>query len=170
MARNLPPQVEREWLRAPARRSPVEWALQWVWNLPEVSMLLSGMSTMEHVERNLEYAERSRPEMFDETDLAVIARVRDLYRQLSPVPCTACRYCVPCPQGVDIPRILELYNDAHQFGDPGRQRLYYTWLAEDERADRCTACGECEEKCPQGIAVAGWMEKAQTFLATASGA
>lgn len=165
LTRNLPPQVEAVWAEAPVRRSPAEWALQWVWDNPEVSFLLSGMSEMRHVEENLVYAERSRPGLLSAAELALVARVRDLYRELSPVPCTACRYCMPCPQGVNIPDILELYNDGHMFGDPGRQRFFYTWLEEDERADRCTACGECEAKCPQGIAVSGWMEKAQAFLA-----
>ena len=98
-----------------------------------------------------------------------MARVRDLYRELSPIPCTSCRYCMPCPQGVAIPEVLELYNDAHMYDNlaapaDGVLRVFF---AEDERADRCTACGECEEKCPQGIAVAGWLEKAQAFLGAA---
>ena len=165
LARNLPPQIEAVWAGAPVKRTPAEWALQWVWNNPEVSFLLSGMSEMRHVEENLVYAERSRPGLLSAGELALVVRVRDLYRELSPIPCTACRYCMPCPQGVNIPDILELYNDAHMFGDASRQRFFYTWLEEGERADRCTACGECEDKCPQGIAVSGWMEKAQAFLA-----
>jgi len=165
LARNLPPQVEAVWAEAPVSRTPAEWALQWVWSIPEVSFVLSGMSTMQHVEEDLEYAARSRPGLIADDDLALVARVRDLYRELSPIPCTACRYCMPCPQGVAIPDILALYNDAHMFGDVSRQRFFYTWLDEAERADQCTACGECEDKCPQGIAVGGWMEKAQAFLA-----
>ena len=165
LARNQPPQVEAEWAAVPVPRSPSEWALQWVWSLPEVSCVLSGMSAMQHVEENLASAERSRPGLLSAEDLAVVARVRDLYSELSPIPCTACRYCMPCPQGVAIPDILALYNDAHMFGDVSRQRFFYTWLDEAERADQCIACGECEDKCPQGIAVGGWMEKAQAFLA-----
>jgi len=164
LAHNVPPQIQAVWDAAAVRRSPAEWALQWVWSLPEVSFLLSGMTTIEQVEQNLEYAERSRPGLLTEEDRAVVARVRDLYRELSPVPCTACRYCLPCPQGVAIPEILQLYNDGHTYGDPARQRVQYTWLDEDERADSCTACRECEDLCPQGIAIAGWMEKAQAFL------
>jgi predicted aldo/keto reductase-like oxidoreductase len=165
LARNLPPQVQAVWAEASAPRTPVEWALQWVWSIPDVSFVLSGMSTMQHVKEDLDHAARSRPGLLAEDELALVARVRDLYRELSPIPCTACRYCMPCPQGVAIPDILELYNDAQMYGDPSRQRFFYTWLDEDERADQCTACGECEGKCPQGIAVSGWMEKAQAFLA-----
>jgi uncharacterized protein len=166
LANNVPPQVQQQWDTARASRSPAEWALQWVWSLPEVSFLLSGMSTMDQVEQNLACAGRSRPGLFGKEDLAVVSRVRDLYRELSPVPCTSCRYCLPCVQGVSIPEIFQLYNDAHMFGDPQLSRLLYSWLAEDKRAEKCTACRECEERCPQGIEVAGWMEKARAFLAT----
>ena len=129
-----------------------------------MSFLLSGMSTMQQVEENLEYAERARPGLLGADELAVVAQVRDLYRELSAIPCTACRYCMPCPQSVLIPEILALYNDAQMYGDPSRQRYQYAWLDEESRADRCTACGECEDICPQGIAVSGWMEKVQAFL------
>jgi predicted aldo/keto reductase-like oxidoreductase len=167
LAGNLPPRVEELWAGAPVERSPAEWALQWVWSVPEVSFVLSGMTTMEHVEENLAAAGRSRPGLLTAEELALVARVRDVYRELSPIPCTACRYCMPCPQGVEIPDILSLYNDAHMYGDPARQRVYYTWLDEGARADSCTACGECESVCPQGIAVAAWMEKAQALLGVA---
>jgi predicted aldo/keto reductase-like oxidoreductase len=120
---------------------------------------------MQHVEEDLEYAERSRPGLLSDEELALVARVRDLYRERSLIPCTSCRYCMPCPQGVAIPDIFEMYNDAHIYDDRmRRQWAYRTFMAEDERADRCTACGECEEKCPQGITVSRWMEKAQAFL------
>lgn len=164
LAGTLPPRVQAVWDEAPSKRSPADWALQWVWSHPEVSFLLSGMSTMEQVEENLRSADASRPGLLTAEELALVARVRDLYRELSPIPCTACRYCMPCPQGVAIPEILALYNDAQMYGDPARQRVFYTWLDEGERADSCTACGECEAKCPQGIAVSAWMEKAQAFL------
>jgi predicted aldo/keto reductase-like oxidoreductase len=164
LAHNLPPRIERLWGEAPVERTPAEWALQWVWSVPEVSFVLSGMSTMQQVQDNLAAAGRSRPGLLTADELALVARVRDAYRELSPIPCTACRYCMPCPQGVNIPEILGLYNDAHMYGAPARQRLMYSFLDDGERADSCTACGECESVCPQGIAVSGWMEKAQAFL------
>ena len=165
LARNLPPRVQAVWDEAPIRRSPAEWALQWVWSHPEVSFLLSGMSTMEHVEDNLTFAGRSRPGLLTAEELALVARVRDLYLELSPIPCTSCRYCMPCPQGVAIPDVFELYNDAHMYDNlPRQQMAYRVFFADNERADSCTACGECVEKCPQGIDVPAWLEKAQAFL------
>ncbi len=165
IARNVPPQVQAVWDEAPVRRSPAEWALQWVWNEPQVSFLLSGMSTMRHVDEDLEYAARSRPGLLSSDELALVARVRDLYRELSPIPCTSCRYCMPCPQGVAIPEVCSLYNDTHMYQNLERaQFAYRAFWGENERADNCTACGECVEKCPQGIDIPMWMEKAQAFL------
>jgi uncharacterized protein len=158
LAANLPPGVEAAWAAAPGGgRSPAEWALQWVWSQPEVSFVLSGMSTMAQVEENLACAGRSRPGLLTAEELALVARVRDLYRELSPIPCTACRYCLPCPYGVDIPKVLAIYDDARMYGDLARQRLVYGWLREGERAESCTACRECEEICPQKIVVSEWM-------------
>ncbi len=131
--------------------------------------MLSGMSTLQQVEENLVYAERSRPGLLSAEELALVDRVRDVYRERMAVDCTGCRYCQPCPNGIDIPHILELYNDAHIYDDAARQRFLYTWIDEAKRADACSECGECEARCPQMLAVTEWLQRAHELLAPEAG-
>jgi predicted aldo/keto reductase-like oxidoreductase len=167
---HVPPTVQAIWDDAPVqrtrrvRRSPAEWALQWVWNHPEVSLVLSGMSTMEHVVENVESAGRSGPGTMSDEELSIIARVREAYEALCPIPCTDCQYCLPCPNGVKIPRVFEIYNDLMMYGDENRAQMFYSWLAEDERANLCIECGECLDKCPQMIQIPTWLAKAHAAL------
>jgi len=174
LARRPPEAVAALWAAANERReagglaprSPVDWALQWVWNHPEVSFLLSGMSSMEQLEQNLVSAELARVGALDEQELEACRRVRDAYLELSPIPCTNCRYCLPCPSGVDIPKVLDIYNEAEIYGGgPPAARFAYGWLSESERAELCTQCRACEELCPQKIAIVDWLEKVQQYLA-----
>ncbi len=165
LAKMVPPSVQEVWDSAPQRRMPAEWCLQWVWNQPEVSVVLSGMSTMEQVDQNVASAERSGPGTLSAKELALFDRVRTRYEELSPVPCTDCRYCLPCPNGVNIPRIFEIYNDVMMYGDDGRVNWAYNFgLDEKSRADQCVECGECLEKCPQAIEIPDWLAKAHKLL------
>jgi predicted aldo/keto reductase-like oxidoreductase len=150
-----PPQALMELYDTAARkRTPADWALQWVWNHPEVSLALSGMSTLEQVKQNITSASQSGPGTLTADELALIARVRDKYRELCPIPCTQCKYCLPCPGGVNIPRIFEIYNEVIMYNDYKTARASYNiWLKEEERADSCTQCGQCEELCPQEIGI-----------------
>jgi len=159
-----PAAVEAIWAQAPVSRTPAEWALRWVWDRPEVTLALSGMSTLEQVEENAGVAAVATAGSLSEEEHAIIDRVRGAYREMTIVPCTDCRYCLPCPQGVDIPSILQLVNDATVHDDLEGCRVSYTWLDDPARADRCEACGECEERCPQGIAISEWMRRADEML------
>jgi predicted aldo/keto reductase-like oxidoreductase len=154
-----PQQVQNVWDTATVKRKPADWALQWLWNQPEVSVVLSGMSTMEQVEENVASAGASGINTLAEEELALVGRVRDKYRELCPIPCTQCRYCMPCANGVDIPRNLRLYNDGLIYEKPDRSRGTYGWLSGDQKAgaDACIQCRECEEKCPQSIPISEWM-------------
>jgi hypothetical protein len=150
----------------PTRRAPVEWALDWLWNQPEVSVVLSGMTTMEQLEENLLLADRSRAGSFTAADLALIGEVSEMYRQRTVIPCSKCGYCMPCPNGVYIPANFEFYNYAHLFDDLGAARFrYQVFLKEEQRAGACIACGICEEQCPQGIPISEWMPKVSALLA-----
>jgi predicted aldo/keto reductase-like oxidoreductase len=148
------------------RRSPAEWAFQWLWDQPEVTVVLSGMSDLRQVEENLRFAEASRIHAFNEADQALIARIRELYNARTVIPCTKCGYCMPCPNGVNIPGNFELFNYAHSFDDVASARFRYQFaLAEAERSGSCIACGVCEEQCPQKIPIAEWMPKVSALLA-----
>ena len=164
---SAPEQVAAVWKTASQKRSAVEWALQWVWDQPEVSVALSGMSTMEQVVEDVEIAGRSGPGTLTAGELTVIDRAREAYVGLSPIPCTSCGYCMPCPNGVDIPRVFQIYNEAMMYDDPRTGRFRYrgpNGLKEEERADQCTECGECLEACPQEIPVQDWLKKAHALL------
>jgi uncharacterized protein len=127
--------------------------------------VLSGMSTMEHVVENVESASRSGPGMLSAEELALVARVREAYEVLCPIPCTDCKYCLPCPNGVNIPRVFEIYNDLMMYGDDQRaQMVYNTFLEAEERADNCIECGECLDKCPQMIEIPDWLAKIHELL------
>jgi len=160
----VPPSVERLWEGAAVRRTPADWALQWIWNHPEVALVLSGMSTMQHVVENLQYAELSGAGTLSNEELRLVDQVRGEYRRMIPVPCTSCNYCLPCPNGVEIPEIFEQYNDAGIYADPRAPRFHYRNLEEDQKADNCVECFECEEKCPQDIAVVEYLQKAHALL------
>ena len=166
LAAGPPERIAGLWDTSPVKRSPAEWALRWVWNQPEVAVVLSGMSNMAQVEENLAGADRSGVGTMSDFETALVAKVAETYREIGPVPCTGCRYCMPCPNGVDIPQVFGIYNDIALYGDDKRpKRLYVLRLAENERADSCIECGECLEKCPQEIDIPRWLKEADKVLA-----
>jgi len=160
----IPKSVAELWESADIRRTPADWALQWIWNHSEVSVTLSGMSTMQHVIENLDSADRSGAGILTDEELILIDKVREEYRRLAPVPCTNCKYCMPCPNGVEITTIFEYYNESITYDNPRASRSLYGSLSEDEQADNCVECFECEEKCPQGIPISEYLKKAHTWL------
>lgn len=160
-----PGPVAEVWESAAQKRSPVEWALLWVWNQPEISIALSGMSTMEQVVENVAIADRARPGILTAEELALVDQAREAYKGLAPIPCTNCRYCMPCSSGVEISRIFQIYNEAMMYENPRVARWAYGELKEEQRADPCTECGECMDACPQEMDIPEWLKKAHMFLA-----
>lgn len=149
-----PPSVTAVFDGPSKKWSPAEYALQWIWNQPEVGTVLSGMKAMEQVDENLRAAARSGIGSMIPADLKVIEAARKKYEERTPIPCTQCGYCMPCPNGVDIPRNFGLYNDCAVHDDPAIPRMIYAkFIPEAERAKACTACRICEEKCPQNILI-----------------
>ncbi len=169
LSKEPPEKVAQLWASASQKRTPTEWALQWAWNHPEVSVVLSGMSTMEQVVEDITFADRSSPDSLTKDELTIIEKVKEAYNELRPIPCTGCGYCMPCSYSVEIPRIFELYNDAIIYDDLRAPRFHYCnsdGLKEEQRADQCTECGECMEACPQNIPIPQWLQKVHSLLGT----
>jgi len=160
----IPPSVGDLWQSAAVRRTPAGWALQWVWNHPEVSVVLSGMSTLQQVDENLASADRSAAGLLSGRELQLVDQVREEYRRLVPIPCTNCKYCQPCPNSVEIAEIFEHYNNAKIYDNLRGPRFHYRNLAADQQADNCVECFECEDKCPQGIPIVEYLKEAHALL------
>ena len=138
----------------PKKKKPVEWALDFLWNRPEVSVVLSGMSTEEQVEENLEYASRSHAGMLKEEDQEMYLKAREIFNTMALVKCTRCEYCMPCPSGINIPVIFSIYNKVATDGKNAAKELYN---AQETKADACIRCRKCEKVCPQHIGVSSVM-------------
>lgn len=159
------------------QRTMADWALQFLWNQKHVSVVLSGMSTMQQVVENVESANNSGTNTLTEPELKTITDLRDAYSKYVVVPCTRCGYCIPCSNGVSIPSVLGVLNEIAYWGD--RARAVYNQMAKTlEDLDRrresgeevegaatlCTQCEECLEKCPQQIEIPDMMEKANSIF------
>ncbi len=168
LAQKPPEPVAGIWAGDPQKRSPVEWALSWIWSHPEITLVLSGMSTMEQVVENVSIAEKAGNSRLKPDEMALVEKVRLAYKGLSPVPCTGCRYCMPCPYDVEIPTIFRVYNELMMYNDVRLAKLRYNggpWgIKKEQNAENCVECGHCVEICPQHIEVPGFLKKAHEAL------
>ncbi len=166
LAIEVPPNpVKNVFDQAKTPRKPAEWALQWLWNQPEVGVVLSGMSTWEQVDLNLKSASRSGASSLLPEEVRIVQQARDAWQGLAPVACTHCEYCLPCPSEVLIPQIFEIYNTSMMYDQQERgQRAYQNQIAEASRADACIECGTCESLCPQHLTIIDYLKDAHTYL------
>ena len=162
----VPCEIMDIWKEADIMRSPAEWALRWVWNHPDVTVVLSGMTEPYHVEENLKSAEEGLADSLTAKELKLIDRVADKYRELMTINCTGCRYCMPCPQVVDIPACFETYNNLYMFGGKDRLMIMYAAKlggilrgAERNLASQCVQCGQCLNACPQHLPIPQLLER-----------
>jgi uncharacterized protein len=153
-----PPAIQAIWDTAQQQRTPVAWALGWLWDHPEVTVVLSGMNEEAHIEENLAMADSALPNSLTEAEQDIIARAAQTYREIMKVGCTGCGYCMPCPAKVMIPPVFEVYNKMHLFGNEAEARFMYAMRmsglvvgGETGYASQCVACGQCVEKCPQQL-------------------
>ncbi len=165
LAKEPPEEIKDIWGEAEKDREPVEWALKWLWNQPEVSLVLSGMSELEQVKENVRYASESEVGHFSADELQIVDRVAEKYRELSPVECTGCNYCVPCPNDVSIPRNFRMYNQAEIYDEYEKYKEMWDEKMKDEsKASNCIRCGECLEKCPQNLEIMDLLEDVVAYF------
>jgi predicted aldo/keto reductase-like oxidoreductase len=138
-----------------SRPTLADAALRWVWSHPEAGVVLSGMSSEEQMDQNIESAERAGPLTAEES--ALVHAAKDLFTSKMRVPCTSCAYCKPCPKGVDIPQCFTNLNNAAISGGWEAQKVNYNYILapgrDGKRASECVECGACEPKCPQRIPI-----------------
>jgi predicted aldo/keto reductase-like oxidoreductase len=175
------PEIKNILEKSKIKRTMAEWALQFVWDHPQVSLVLSGMSSMQQVKENIESANNSAINSLSEEELDTISELRKSYNKYDIVSCTSCRYCLPCPQGVSIPWVIRFLNDLGYWGEERNDRIsfFYNRMAKtkealeerlskgdevDGAASLCIQCGECLEKCPQQIDIPEIMEKANAIF------
>ena len=147
--------------------SAAEWGLRWLWDQPEVTCILSGMNSMEMVEENIRIASEVEAGQFTDSDFELIENVKSIIRQKEKVGCTGCRYCMPCPKGVDIPGIFHYYNlTALQKKSSARFEFARNLGIRQEPvfASQCIGCGKCEKHCPQHINIREKLKEADREL------
>ena len=165
LTKNVPAAVKGIWDEAPVKRTPAEWALRWVWNHPEVTVVLSGMNDETQIRENIRTAGQALPDSLSKEELHLVRRVEKKYRELMKVGCTACQYCMPCQNGVNIPLCFESYNNLALGDNPDGEKFLYAarlggavGLGTPEYASLCVKCWECVDKCPQHIDIPAVLE------------
>jgi len=170
LAGKLPKEVEQIYHSAGTKRSSAAWALRWVWNHPEVTVVLSGMNDENHIAENLKTCENALPGSMTAGELATMEEVAGMYRKLIKVGCTGCAYCMPCPSGVNIPQCFSIYNDYYMGNNSLITRGMYGMMlmgamgAPPTDASLCRNCGNCTKACPQKIAIPEELKKVRSTL------
>jgi len=170
LARKLPEEVDRIYQDATPKRSAAAWALRWVWNHPEVTVVLSGMNDENHIAENIKTCENALPGSMTPAELATMEKVAGTYKKLMKVGCTGCAYCMPCPFGVNIPQCFYLYNDYFMGSNRLMTRGFYGMMLMGggggipAHAALCKNCGKCMKICPQHIAIPEELKKVSKTL------
>ena len=158
LAGHVPDEVQAIYDKAPVKRSPAEWALRWVLDHPEVTVVLSGMNDESQIDENIRTAGSALPGSLSPEDREVLDQAKAAFKRLMKVGCTGCGYCMPCPAGVDIPGCFAMYNARHLFPKDRSPRFQYIGhhgglLNKPSNAGLCKECGKCEKACPQHLPI-----------------
>ena len=163
LVQNIPPEIQKLWDSAEVKRTPVEWAMQYLWNRDDVDCVFSGMTSLEQVKQNVKIA--STEDIISENDQELIREVARTYRTFLGNSCTRCGYCMPCPHGVDIINCLTEYNIAHMMQNPKASAMqYFSLIDDDSRADSCVDCKECIPYCTQMLDIPAELQKVYEYF------
>lgn len=166
LALNVPRQIKEIIKETGREQTPAQFALRWLYNRSDICCVLSGMNTLEQLKENLAFAAQEHVGTLTPEELALYSKARDVYKARIKVTCTQCGYCTPCPQNIPIPFILELYNDAYMYNAFDESRMAYSvFIRPEARADQCTECCECADRCPQKISISETLKEAHQILA-----
>ena len=164
---NLPEQAKQVLASHGKGYTPAELGLRWLWNQPEVTCVLSGMNSEEMVNENIRIASKTEPGHLTEEDMEIVAQIRQIIRQREKVGCTGCRYCMPCPKGVDIPGNFHYYNLMYMEKKSSARKEFARNMGlrkEPGFATQCVGCGLCEKHCPQHLPIRQKLKEADRDL------
>ena len=165
LAQKIPADIEAIWEESRTKRSPVEWAFRWLYNFSEVAVILSGVSNMEQLRDNIKIFQEAPAQCMTKEEIKLVDRVREQYESKIKVGCTKCEYCIPCPAGVRIPNIFDLYNQSSMYGSSKEYAMSYQRMMEkNEDATQCVQCGQCENACPQHLPIIQTLQEAHKVL------
>ncbi|MCD8361747.1 MAG: aldo/keto reductase [Lachnospiraceae bacterium] len=156
LAKNLPKAAVKRFAQADPELSPAAWGFRWLYNQPEVTVVLSGMNEQEQLDDNVKIADTAAHGMLSDADQAAIRDVREIFKASYKVHCTGCHYCMPCPAGVNIPACFTSYNTRYSISkSQGMMQYYMSTLMSDKPsyAGLCKECGKCEKHCPQNLPI-----------------
>lgn len=161
----IPTEVTAIWARSQEKGNSLEKALRWVWDLSGCTVCLSGMSSMEQLQQNMNLSDVCAPESIPPNEKKLYVQARRAYIKRIAINCTECRYCMPCPHQVAIPGVFGLYNEAMMFDDCERHtREYNMFIPDDNKAGKCVNCGICIPKCPQKIDIPTRMAEIKEYF------
>jgi len=166
LAKSVTPEIEAIWNEADVKRSPIEWAFRWLYNFPEIAVILSGVSNLEQLKDNLRIFNDAKANCMNEKELNLVHKVREIYLSKTRVQCTGCNYCQPCPQGVIIPEIFQAVNNASMYNEEAQARSGYQkyFISQNKDASQCIECGNCESACPQNIPIIEKLKESHEYL------
>lgn len=167
LVQNVPKDIMNLWNTSEIKRTPAEWAFQYLWNMEQIDTVLSGMNNMEQIKENIKIANNSEPNMISINDQDLIREVAWEYKTRKGNDCTGCQYCMPCPNGVDVAGCFREYNIAMMLDNPaGSAMQYFSLVADGSRAENCTHCDDCLNHCPQMINISEDLKKVKDLFGT----